>query len=54
MSRGWASAVSSFAKQACTQGRAADIKVKGNAAFTAGKFEEAVKLFTDCIQLDSE
>lgn len=36
------------------KGRAADIKVKGNTAFTAGKFDEAVAHFTSCIQLDSE
>lgn len=36
------------------QGRAADIKVKGNAAFAAGNFAEAVVHFTSCIQLDPE
>ena len=41
-------------KISCTQGRAADIKVKGNTAFAAGKFDEAVAHFTSCIKLDSE
>ncbi|PRW57006.1 hsp70-Hsp90 organizing 2 [Chlorella sorokiniana] len=32
---------------------AEQIKAKGNAAFSAGKLDEAVKLFTRCIELDA-
>ena len=35
------------------QGKAADIKVKGNAAFKAKLYGEAVKHFSECIKLDS-
>lgn len=43
-----------FYKALCMQGRAADIKAKGNAAFSAGRFQEAIQHFTSCIQLDPE
>lgn len=36
------------------KGRAAEIKTKGNTAFAAGIFDEAITHFTTCIQLDSE
>ena len=38
----------------CIQGKAADIKAKGNAAFSAGRFQEAIEHFTSCIQMDPE
>lgn len=34
------------------QAAAEAVKVKGNAAFAAGKHEEAARLFTRCIELD--
>jgi len=34
--------------------KAAELKERGNAAFEAGRHEEAVQIFTDCITLDTE
>ena len=34
------------------QGKAAEIKVKGNAAFKAKLYGEAIKHFTECVKLD--
>ena len=53
--KGWQhTAVSHCVETEWTQGRAADIKAKGNAAFSSGNFDEAITLFTSCIQLDPE
>ena len=35
------------------QAEAEKVKSQGNAAFSAGKLEEAVRLFTRCIELDA-
>lgn len=34
------------------QAKAADLKAKGNAAFSAQRYRDAIDLFSQCIELD--
>lgn len=38
--------------EVAAKARAAELKAQGNAAFAAGKHDEAAKLFTTCIELE--